>query len=245
MKNSKHGRMGHNQLNSNTTLFFQLGLLLALVLVYATFELKFSHKIFQLAGNAVLTEEPDVFVYPPFEIQTALNDKEKVKQKLPQLINEIKIADIKEQSLEDIMPIEPYKPINYDSIFEDVPSIKEIIEDDISTFNKVEQAPRFPGCTGPSEMAFKKCFNQKIKNFIAKKFNPHIDLNLSGKQKIHVQFDIDTNGYIINIKAKAPHKRLAKEAIKTVNKLPKMIPAKQSNHSVAVKYNLPISIYIE
>lgn len=245
MKNSKYDRTKINELNSNSTLFLQLGMLLALVLVYVTFEIKFSHKIFQLTDNAVLTEEPDVFVFPPFEIQTTKNDKEKAKPKLPELLNVISITDTKEQSSEDFIKKESYKPANYDSIFSEVPIIEEIIKDDISSFTEVEQAPRYPGCKGPSELAFKKCFNEKIKNFVAKKFNPDTDLNLSGKQRIHVQFEIDKNGHIVHIKAKAAHKRLAKEAVNTINKLPKMKPAKQNNRYVGVKYNLPISIYIE
>ena len=52
--------------------------------------------------------------------------------------------------------------------------------------------------------------------------------------------EIDKNGEIINIRAKAPHKRLEKEAIKVVNKLPKMEPGKQRNRNIGVKYTLPI-----
>jgi len=104
----------------------------------------------------------------------------------------------------------------------------------------VEQAPRYPGCTEKSEKDYKKCFNEKIKRFISKKFNTNIDIDLSGKQKIYVLFEIDKNGDITNINAKATHKRLEKEAIKVINKLPKMIPGKQRNRNVGVKYTLPI-----
>ena len=45
------------------------------------------------------------------------------------------------------------------------------------------------GCqngTEKSEEDYKKCFNEKIKRFVSKKFNTNIDVNLSGKQKIYV-----------------------------------------------------------
>jgi len=73
----------------------------------------------------------------------------------------------------------------------------------------------------------------------------NIDINLSGKQKIFVLFKIDKNGDIVNIEARAPHKRLELEAIKAVKKLPKMEPGKQRTRPVGVKYVLPITLHLE
>lgn len=58
-------------------------------------------------------------------------------------------------------------------------------------------------------------------------------------------FKIDKNGEIVDIEARAPHKRLEIEAIKVVKKLPKMEPGKQRTRTVGVKYVLPISLHLE
>jgi len=44
-----------------------------------------------------------------------------------------------------------------------------------------------------------------------------------------MQFEIDKNGNIVNIKARAAHRRLEKEAKRVLLKLPQMEPAKQRN----------------
>ncbi len=244
MKSTKKSPMRKNQLNSNSTLFLQLGILLALVLVYTAFELKFVKTVFNLPDKTVSTDEPDTFVFPPFEVEKPESPKEELKQKTTKLLDDFIIDNSNSKIEEDIIVIKPEPTINYDSIFGEVPIIDEVIEDTFP-FVFVEQAPRYPGCKEKSEEAYKKCFNEKIKKFVAKKFNPNLDTNLSGKQKIYVLFKIDKNGDIVDIEARAPHKRLEIEAIKVVKKLPKMEPGKQRTRTVGVKYVLPISLHLE
>ncbi|MEN8123554.1 MAG: hypothetical protein ABFR32_00380 [Bacteroidota bacterium] len=43
-----------------------------------------------------------------------------------------------------------------------------------------------------------------------------------GKKKVYVQFKIDKNGGIVDIRARGPHARLEKKAVRVVSKLPKM-----------------------
>lgn len=245
MKSTKKSPMRKNQLNSNSTLFLQLGILLALVLVYTAFELKFVKTVFNLPDKTVSTDEPDTFVFPPFEVEKQESPKEKIKQKTPKLLDDFIINNTDSKTEEDIIVIKPEPTINYDSIFSDIPEIDDSLKDETIPFVLVEQAPRYPGCKEKSEEAYKKCFNEKLKKFVAKKFNPNLDTNLSGKQKIYVLFKIDKNGDIVDIKARAPHKRLETEAIKVVKKLPKMEPGKQRTRTVGVKYVLPISLHLE
>ena len=245
MKNTKKNLMRKNQLNSNSTLFLQLGILLALVLVYTAFELKFVKTVFNLPDKTVSTDEPDTFVFPPFEVEKPESPKEKLKQKTIKLLDDFIIDDTDSKAEESIIVIKPEPTINYDSIFGEVPIIDEVIEDDTFLFVSVEQAPRYPGCKEKSEEAYKKCFSEKLRKFVAKKFNSNLNTNLSGKQKIHVFFKIDKNGNIVDIEARAPHKRLEIEAVKVVKKLPKMEPGKQRTRTVGVKYVLPISLYLE
>ena len=48
-----------------------------------------------------------------------------------------------------------------------------------------------------------------------------------GKKRIIMLFKIDKVGNIVDIKAKAPHPRLQKEAIRIIKLLPKMKPGRQ------------------
>jgi len=243
MKISKKDTQRKNQLNSYSNLFFQLGVILTLVIVYVTFEINFYRDIPFLSDNKEINGEPDVFVFPPFELEIK-DIPESQEKKVPELLDKIIIDDnILEPDERKFLLNEPKANINLDSIFADVP-VSDEPEDESIPFVIVEQAPRYPGCKGDSEEEFKLCFNEKIKKFIARKFNSNIDINLNGKQRITVQFEIDKNGDIVNIKARAPHKRLEKEAIEAVSKLPKMEPGKQRNINVGVKYSLPISLYI-
>ncbi len=89
--------------------------------------------------------------------------------------------------------------------------------------------------------------SEKISKLIRKKFNPDLadGLGLSGKQKIDVQFKIDKTGKVTDIKTRAPHARLEKEAERVINKIPQMTPGRQSNKNVGVIYSLPIIFKVQ
>jgi len=78
---------------------------------------------------------------------------------------------------------------------------------------------------------------------IQKNFNAALaqELGLSpGIKKIFIQFTISKTGDIINIKIRAPHKSLEKEAMRVMKLLPKMTPGMQRNRPVNVRYVQPI-----
>jgi bla regulator protein blaR1 len=114
-------------------------------------------------------------------------------------------------------------------------------------FSRIEKIPTFPGCEGLDKEASKICFTEKISAHVSNEFNTKIakDLGLLGKQHIKVQFKIDNTGNIVDIRSKAPHPDLEKEATRVVNTLPKMIPGEHKGKKVAVKYSLPILFIID
>ena len=94
----------------------------------------------------------------------------------------------------------------------------------------------------------KKCMVEKITKHVNKKYNTGLagDLGLSpGKKRVYVQFKIDKTGKIVDVRARGPHKRLEKEAIRVVQLLPDMTPGKQRGRPVGVKYTLPITLVVE
>ena len=87
----------------------------------------------------------------------------------------------------------------------------------------------------------------KISRLIQKKFNADLasPLGLSGRQKIDVQFKIDKTGKVTDIKTRAPHPRLEKEAERVIKIIPEMTPGRQSNKNVGVIYTLPIIFRVQ
>ena len=83
--------------------------------------------------------------------------------------------------------------------------------------------------------------------YVQRNFNTDLasELGLEGRQRINVQFKIDETGRVTNVRARAPHPRLAKEAVNLVSKMPKMIPGKQRGKPVGVIYALPILFQVE
>ena len=108
--------------------------------------------------------------------------------------------------------------------------------------------PIFPGCESKKNNADrKKCMSQKVSKLVNRKFNTDLgaDLGLTGVNRIFVSFKIDKKGNIVNIRSRAPHPRLEKEAERVIKLLPKMTPGKQRGQPVGVLYSLPITFKIE
>ncbi len=122
-------------------------------------------------------------------------------------------------------------------------------EKKIETLNTIEKAPIYPGCEKQkTERAKKTCMISKINKFVNKNFNSYIaqDLGLnSGLQRINVSFIIDKNGYVNVLRTRAKHEALKKEAVRVVNKLPRMKPAMSGGKKTQIVYNLPIVFSIE
>ena len=132
----------------------------------------------------------------------------------------------------------------------DIEEIEEDVEEEIADvpFAVIENVPVYPGCEKKKSNAEKKkCMSEKVQKFVVKKFNTELagELGLEGRQRINVQFKIDRNGNVVNVRARAPHPKLEKEAISVVSSLPKMIPGKQRGKAVGVLYSLPILFQVE
>lgn len=88
---------------------------------------------------------------------------------------------------------------------------------------------------------------EKVMQYVQTNFKTELagDLGLEGRQRINVQFKIDRTGNVVNVRARAPHPELEKEAVKLIQRLPKMTPGKQRGKPVGVIYALPILFQVE
>ncbi|MBQ4822128.1 M56 family metallopeptidase [Aquimarina sp. MMG016] len=127
------------------------------------------------------------------------------------------------------------------------PAYKDVVKDAEIPFGVIEKVPGFPGCEGLVESESKKCFTQKITQFVGSEFNTKLgdELELTGIQRIYVRFKINHKGKIVDVKARGPQPELETEAIRVIQKLPQMTPGVHDGVNVGVMYSLPIAFEIK
>jgi protein TonB len=123
----------------------------------------------------------------------------------------------------------------------------EEVDDDIP-FSIVQEVPVYPGCENRTNEEKKACLNKSMQNFVTTEFDSNLVKNLGlepGNKRIFALFKIDIDGNVVDIRVRAPHKDLEKEAIRTIQNLPQMQPGKSEGKAVGVKYVLPIVFKVE
>ncbi len=240
-----------SNLENYTKLFLQLGLVVALLITYVIIEKKTYDKSNTVGlGTAdmgtALDEETltlNVPPPPPPPPPTKAPPPPPAPEKLDIKEDKEEVKETILQSTEDSQD-EKVEIVDVENI-ETVEEVEEIVED--VPFAVIEEVPVFPGCSGSKEEK-RKCLNKKMRQHVSRNFDAELanELGLdSGRKRIMVQFKIDKNGNVSDIKSRAPHPRLKKEAERIIKKLPKMIPGKQRGKPVGVKYTLPITFNVE
>ena len=120
--------------------------------------------------------------------------------------------------------------------------------DDAVPFAVAEKTPAYPGCEELSGKELKKCTVEKIINHVNSNFNTALgkQSGITGKTRIIVQFKINDQGKITNVRARSladdPKAReiLQNEATHVVNSLPQMQPGQYKGENVGIMYSLPI-----
>ena len=126
----------------------------------------------------------------------------------------------------------------------DIPS--KDTNNDIASFETIEEPVLFPGCENINKRESFKWFQDNMKE--------HIKTNLHYPQKamtrnIHgnvvVTYIIDRDGKIINITTSGADVILQKEAKRIISLLPKMTPGKQKGIPVKVRHVVPITFRLQ
>ena len=235
----------------NSSLYFQIGLILCLLASYGLFEMKFKHQVPQISFDKPIEDVP--FYMPEVNIE-----RDAPKQKLevrPVAMLTDKPPTIKpnDTPLKNLPTIET--PDSAPTVDKPNPTTTEPDKGNAKVPIKtewnmidVERVPIFPGCESANNNAERMaCMSEKLSKFIQRKFNTNLasDLGLSGVQKIYVQFKIDANGRVTDIKSRSPYAKLEDEAERVVGKLPTMTPGMQRDTPVSVIYNLPITFQVQ
>lgn len=248
-ENVKKSQKHDVNLQKNSTLYFQIGLILCLLFAYGLLEMKFLKTETSIPDMAYVDEIPTEFSMNEYEIYKEPVEKlEKTIKKPTRYSNEIEVAkntdDVKEDTdeiFDDVLPTtdEPVKPS--DIVVEDIP-------EDPMNIMLVETVPVFPGCEDlTSNQERRDCMSSKLTKFIQKKFDTDLgpELGLKGKQRIFVNFKINKQGEVEILQTRASHDKLGEEANRVVGKLPRMTPGKHGNKTVDVLYTLPIAFTIQ
>ena len=245
----KAQRHGEN-LQKNSTMYFQVGLIISLLATYFLMDMKFLLHDFEVRTPTSQDDLAEIYnlnnikIYKePVKKTEARVDPPKRKKVLitntiKQVKNNYKITNPTEtitqkQNTTD----EPFKTNTTPTA--PVPSTVN--------YEFVEEVPVFPGCEGlETNEERKKCMSDKISLLVRRKFDTNVGtgLGLRGVQRFHVQFKINKYGLVTDIFTNAKHKELDREAKRVISKIPKMRPGKQQNKNVSVVYNLPINFQI-
>ena len=136
---------------------------------------------------------------------------------------------------------------NEDEIIEvEEVEIEEVEEDIDVPFAVIEDVPIFPGCEKVSKDKRRDCFQEKMNNHIRKNFRyPEIAQEMGIQGRVYVNFIIDKDGSITNIRMRGPDQNLEKEAQRIISVLPSMTPGKQRGRPVRVPFSIPITFRLQ
>jgi len=226
----------------NSGLYFVIGLFLVMLLTFVAFEWKTYDETndYDISMNVEddldeevpMTEQIKTPPPPPPpaapEIIEVVEDEEEVEETV--------IESTETSQEEEIVEIE------------DV-AVEEVEEDVDVPFAVIEDVPIFPGCEGEKgkgAKAMRDCFQTMIQKHVVKNFRyPEISQEMGVQGKVYVNFVIQKDGSIGQVRMRGPDKNLEGEAARIIGKLPKMTPGKQRGRAVRVPFSLPITFKLQ
>ncbi|MBO0322856.1 energy transducer TonB [Muricauda sp. CAU 1633] len=221
----------------NSSLYFVVGLAAVLALVYGAMEWKKYDKANdydialnvedQLDEEVPMTEQIKTPPPPPPpaapEVIEVVEDEEEVEETV--------IESTETSQEEEVIEIEEVE-------------VEEVEEDISVPFAVIEDVPVFPGCEGASDK--KACFQEMMQKHIRKNFRyPEIAQEMGVQGRVNVIFVIQKDGSIGNIRMRGPDKNLEAEALRIIERLPKMTPGKQRGRAVKVPFSIPITFKLQ
>ncbi len=224
-------------LSKNSGLYFVIGLAVVMLLVWGAFEWKTYEKTTDydislnvedaLDEEVPMTEQIKTPPPPPPpaapEVIEVVEDEEEVEETV--------IESTESSQEEEVIEVEDIEVEEVEEI-EDVP------------FAVIEDVPVYPGCEGASDK--RACFNEQIQKHIRKNFRyPEIAQEMGVQGRVNVMFTIMTDGSIGNIRYRGPDKNLEAEALRIIQKLPKMTPGRQRGRAVRVPFSIPITFKLQ
>ena len=215
-------------LENKKTIFFEIGLIIALAVVLVSFEYKSYDKITIDLASRVVQDVPEEII--PITEQ-------KVKPPPPpppKQVTQIKIVE-DDVEVEDDLDID-VEADDQTEVEEYVPPVEDEEEvDEAEIFTVVESMPTFPGGMG----ALMKYLAENIKY-------PPLAKESGIQGRVFINFVVEPDGSISNVKVlRGIGGGCDEEAVRVVQNMPKWTPGKQRGKPVRVSYNLPVKFTLQ
>ena len=214
-------------LENKRLIFAELGLIAALLVVFAGFESSTHVKeVTLLQGNTKIEDPYDIVAIP---LDTPPPAPE--APALPMLSDELEIVDddvtvdLDFQSLDDTdIPVDIQAYRNQEVVEQEV-------EEEVLPFVAVEQKPSFQGGDAND---FSRWVNARLQY-------PEIAKENGVDGTVYLQFTIGSDGRMQDVKVlRSPDESLAREAVRVVASSPKWEPGRQRDRAVKVSYTFPV-----
>ncbi|MEN8137375.1 MAG: TonB family protein [Bacteroidota bacterium] len=237
-------------LENYRAIFFEIGLIISLFIVYLVLESKSDRRIDtdMLTTQTIFVDEIEV---PVTERKT---DPALIKKPPPAPVTQIiVVADntIIEQELEiETTEIDEDTEIEFKTKKAGpiAPIMEEEEEEEVYNFQIVESQPIYPGCEGySSKQSRYMCFQKQIMAHVKKNFKyPEVAKEMGIQGRVIIKFVIGKDGIIKDVGVlRGIDKSLDEEALRIVEALPKMTPATQRGRPVPVSFMLPINFQLQ
>lgn len=208
--------------------FFEIGLIVALLIVFAAFEYKSYDKItVDLTARAVDDTPEEIIPITEQKVKPPPPPPPKQVTKITIVEDDVEVEDEIDIDVEadDETEMEEYIPPEDDD--------EEIVEAEI--FTVVEAMPEFPG--GMAKLMGYLGNNIKYPPFAK-------ETNIQGR--VFINFVVEPDGKISNVKVlRGIGGGCDEEAIRVVESMPKWKPGMQRGKPVRVSYNLPVKFTLQ
>jgi len=214
-------------LENRRLLFTEIGLVLALLLVWGAFSYGTKEKkLADLGSDAEVVEVEDMV---PITQETPPPPPE--APQVPVLSDQIDIVEDDIKVEDNFMSLEDDANLGVE-IMDYVEEVKEeVVEEEAIPFQLVEEKPSF---NGGDANEFSKWVNSKL-------VYPEIAKENGVQGRVTLQFTVEKDGSVTNVKVlRGVDSSLDKEAVRVVQSSPKWKPGKQRDRAVKVTYTFPV-----
>ncbi len=214
-------------LENRRTLYTEIGLVVALLVVWGAFSYSTKEKAVASLGEDTRVVEVEDMV--PITQETPPPPPE--APKIPVLSDQIDIVEDDIKVEDNFMSLEDDANLGVE-IMDYVEEVKEeVVEEEAIPFQLVEEKPSF---NGGDANEFSKWVNSKLQY-------PEIAKENGVQGRVTLQFTVNPDGSVSNVKVlRGVDSSLDKEAVRVVSMSPKWKPGKQRDRAVKVTYTFPV-----
>ena len=214
-------------LENRRTLYTEIGLVVALLVVWGAFSYSTKEKAVASLGEDTQVVEVEDMV--PITQETPPPPPE--APKIPVLSDQIDIVEDDIKVEDNFMSLEDDANLGVE-IMDYVEEVKEeVVEEEAIPFQVVEEKPSF---NGGDANEFSKWVNSKLQY-------PEIAKENGVQGRVTLQFTVNPDGSVSNVKVlRGVDSSLDKEAVRVVSMSPKWKPGKQRDRAVKVTYTFPV-----